>query len=557
MNQTLKTSHSIAILAILLIVSIIYIVKTGSQTDGIAKFIQPQSQLAQVTSATTLSLTTASPTTVGSTFTVNITLNTGGRAVYGVDINRLRFNPAMLQVVDANTGTAGVQVAPGSLMAISIINTVDNSAGTVQFSQVANPGSTFTGIGTVASVTFRVLAVGTSNVTIDFSQGSGTDSNVAGLGGDILTSVTGGSYTGTAVVVVPPTPPADTTAPTISNVTFSGLSTTGITIAWTTANENSNTQVEYGLTSSYGSQTALNASLTSAHTATLSGLSPGTAHHYRVRSRDAAGNLAVSTDNIFTTLAAADSTAPTVPSGVTATATGETQIQLSWTASTDPAGTGQNVSGIARYQVFRGGTLLGTAPSTAYLDTGLTVATAYSYRISAVDTAGNISGQSTAVSATTRSASVVDIPLQRKIILSLEGATNTGKAVSGVIEFLDPVTRAKIYQANIVTDASGQYVMNIPAGLVATVVLRPKIPGYISKLIMDVDLRNASVLEVNSPVLRAGDFNGDQIVNSLDFSYMNSKWGAVADALADINRDGGVNSIDFSYLSSNWLATGE
>ena len=49
-----------------------------------------------------------------------------------------------------------------------------------------------------------------------------------------------------------------------------------------------------------------------------------------------------------------------------------------------------------------------------------------------------------------------------------------------------------------------------------------------------------------------GDFNNDGMVNSLDWSYMNSKW-FTNDAKADLNRDGIVNSIDFSILNRNWF----
>ena len=52
-----------------------------------------------------------------------------------------------------------------------------------------------------------------------------------------------------------------------------------------------------------------------------------------------------------------------------------------------------------------------------------------------------------------------------------------------------------------------------------------------------------------------GDFNGDGIVNSVDWSIMNTKW-FTADAFLDINRDGLVNSIDFSILNLNWFKTG-
>ena len=52
-----------------------------------------------------------------------------------------------------------------------------------------------------------------------------------------------------------------------------------------------------------------------------------------------------------------------------------------------------------------------------------------------------------------------------------------------------------------------------------------------------------------------GDLNKDGIVNSLDWSLMNSKW-FTNDATADLNSDGIVNSLDFSIMNSNWLKSG-
>src|SRR5439155_3234534 len=57
----------------------------------------------------------------------------------------------------------------------------------------------------------------------------------------------------------------------------------------------------YGPTAAYGSFSALDGALVTAHSRVLAGLAAGTAYHYRVRSRDAAGNLAVSADLSFTT----------------------------------------------------------------------------------------------------------------------------------------------------------------------------------------------------------------------------------------------------------------
>ena len=91
-----------------------------------------------------------------------------------------------------------------------------------------------------------------------------------------------------------------------------------------------------------------------------------------------------------------DTTAPSVPTGLTAVAISSSQINLAWIASTDPD------SAVAGYKIFRGGTQIGTSPSTSYSDAGLSPSTAYTYTVSAYDAAGNISAQSASASATTQ-----------------------------------------------------------------------------------------------------------------------------------------------------------
>jgi hypothetical protein len=105
----------------------------------------------------------------------------------------------------------------------------------------------------------------------------------------------------------------DKTAPIfVSGPIVSQVTTTGATITWNT-NEASDTQVEYGLTApAYGTSSTLNATLSLVHTVVLSGLSMSTPYHYRVKSRDAAGNLATSGDLTFTTPASGDTVYPTV-----------------------------------------------------------------------------------------------------------------------------------------------------------------------------------------------------------------------------------------------------
>lgn len=106
----------------------------------------------------------------------------------------------------------------------------------------------------------------------------------------------------------------DKTAPTISAVASSTPSTTTATVTWTTS-EAADSQVDYGLTGSYGSSSTLAdtpvpASGVTAHVVGLAGLGANTLYHYRVKSRDAAGNLTTGGDNTFSTPATPPPTGP-------------------------------------------------------------------------------------------------------------------------------------------------------------------------------------------------------------------------------------------------------
>lgn len=92
----------------------------------------------------------------------------------------------------------------------------------------------------------------------------------------------------------------------------------------------------------------------------------------------------------------ADTTAPSVPTGLLASALTSTQISLIWAASTD------NVA-VAGYKVNRNSTQISTTVTTSYLDSGLTASTQYCYTMSAYDVAGNVSSASTLACATTPS----------------------------------------------------------------------------------------------------------------------------------------------------------
>ncbi len=185
----------------------------------------------------------------------------------------------------------------------------------------------------------------------------------------------------------------DTTPPsTPGGLTVTGSTNTTVSLSWNASTDN------VGVTGYdvYRGSTKVNASPLTARTYTDTGLTAGTTYTYTVRARDAAGNQsAASTGVPGTTTGGGTNTPPSVPTGLTVGTTTSSSVALSWTASTD------NVS-VAGYRIFRNGTLVTSVPGTSYTDTGLTAATAYTYRVLAYDGAGLESAQSTAVTGTTQ-----------------------------------------------------------------------------------------------------------------------------------------------------------
>jgi len=199
-----------------------------------------------------------------------------------------------------------------------------------------------------------------------------------------------------ATPITPGTPPP--TAPANLMATASG---TTITLNWTGSADAigvSNYLVER---ENPGSTSFVQIGTTTATTYSDTGLTVNSTYSYRVRAMDWAGNDSAYSNVVSATTQPPDTTPPTAPSNLTATAAGAGQINLSWTASTD------NVDGVSGYFVERQNpgsssfVQIGTTTATTYSDTGLANNSTYSYRVRASDTSGNLSGYSNVASATT------------------------------------------------------------------------------------------------------------------------------------------------------------
>ncbi|MBZ5496038.1 MAG: hypothetical protein LAP85_06505 [Acidobacteriia bacterium] len=174
-----------------------------------------------------------------------------------------------------------------------------------------------------------------------------------------------------------------TTPPVISAVASSGVTQTVAIISWIT-DEPADSQVDYGTTTAYGSSTSLNASMVISHSRGLEGLASGITYHYRVKSRDSAGNLATSGDFTFTTV---DTGTPII-SGVTSSNVTSSGATIAWT--TNEASTSQVDYGTTT--AYGRSTTLNSNMVTSHSQTvaGLAANTTYHFRVKSADSSGNL-----------------------------------------------------------------------------------------------------------------------------------------------------------------------
>jgi chitodextrinase len=186
----------------------------------------------------------------------------------------------------------------------------------------------------------------------------------------------------------------DTTAPSMpTGLTASAASCSQINLSWTASTDAGGSGLAGYKVFRNGVQIATT-NLTSYNNTSLAG---STSYTFTVAAYDNAGNTSgQSTSDSATTSACADTTAPSIPTGLTASVVDCSQINLSWTASTDTGG-----SGLSGYRVYRNGVQIATTNLVSYSSTGLTGATSYAFAVAAYDNAGNTSAPSTAASATT------------------------------------------------------------------------------------------------------------------------------------------------------------
>jgi chitodextrinase len=232
------------------------------------------------------------------------------------------------------------------------------------------------------TITFDGLQVGTYSVPSSGKWSSGFTVPAHAPGSAVVTA---GPASGVFTVTKTP----DTTRPTAPGNLTATTGDGSVALHWDASTDNV-AVTGYRVLRGGGLVATVGASTT---TYTESGLINGSTYSYTVEAFDAAGNISPDSNVASVTpQAAADTTAPSVPSGLAAAA-GNQQVALSWNASTDPD------DSVALYRVYRDGTLIASPTATSYTDGGLTNGTMYGYAVSAVDSHGNESAKSVTVSA--------------------------------------------------------------------------------------------------------------------------------------------------------------
>jgi glucose/arabinose dehydrogenase/chitodextrinase len=196
----------------------------------------------------------------------------------------------------------------------------------------------------------------------------------------------------------PPPDPESPTAPTVLKAVAS--STSRVTLTWTASRDNvavAGYRIERCQTADCANFTEVG--IATGTSFTDRGLAPSTTYRYRVRAVDTSNNTSLYSKTASTSTP--DTTRPSAPTGLTARAVRPTQVNLSWTASTDDVGvTGYRIER-CRGTACTSFTQIGTSTTRAFSSTGLAPNTTYRFRVRASDAARNLSPYSAVASART------------------------------------------------------------------------------------------------------------------------------------------------------------
>ena len=237
----------------------------------------------------------------------------------------------------------------------------------------------------------------------------------------------------------------------ISDINVSDITETTATVSWAT-DEPATASIEYGPDANYDyslPSTPDTATDKTSHILTISGLSPDTTYHFRVKSKGASGNEAISGEITFATVSSdengngtADTTAPVI-SDIAVSDITEATATVSW--ATNEATTSQVEYGETETYGSTSEEDAGLVTTHSVTLTGLSADTEYHYKVKSKDASGNeiISGdQIFTTEITTDSPSVDNTPPAisnvTEVYIMSSGVTitwDTGEAATSQVEY--------------------------------------------------------------------------------------------------------------------------
>jgi hypothetical protein len=291
-------------------------------------------------------------------------------AVFGVRGRPVLSAKLRLRCLDPSSNGGAFHRVASSTWSEQTVNW--NNQPAADAATIASLGSVTSGLTYEVDVTSLVTGDGTYTIGVDSTSTNGADySSREGSAPPELVLTTAGA--------------ADASAPTApGNLSAAAASATRVDLAWTGSTDNiavtdyqiarDGVTIGTSVTTSYADTTA----------------QPSTSYSYAVVARDAALNVSPPSNTAAVTTpggGTTDTTAPTAPGNLTATAPSAGRVDLVWTASTDDVG-------VSDYRIFRGGVPIATSMTTSYSDTTVLASTSYSYAVVARDTALNVSPSS-------------------------------------------------------------------------------------------------------------------------------------------------------------------
>ena len=361
----------------------------------------------------------------------------------------------------------------------------------------------------------------------------------------------------------------DLSSPVITSVNYVVSDSLAI-IGWTT-DELSDSFVEFGTDSLALDFNVGSTEGTTDHSITLTNLTPDQTYYFVAGSTDRAGNPSSKSDRFeFTTLSSADTTAPAVPTDLSATE-GSRQVVLEWDGQIELDLNGFNV-----YRSDQGGafTLLSSGvQKTRYTDLNVDNETSYAYYVTSIDKQNppNESASSDTVSATPTSSAAPSTPselgrsgdyLRPTFFFTNANSFNVGGTltyeiqVSSESDFSSVTASTSNLAENSGDIGTGQTGWTLDRELTEGATYYWRVRAVEGELTSDFSVAEEFV--VVDPSALAGDFNGDGSVTFDDFFLFVDFFGqsATGDAASyDLDGGGSVDFNDFFIFVDNFGKT--